>query len=718
MCKRAAYASLSAIFASIFLFVSFHLNVAPAHAGSPYRADTLKTDEHGGRRITPQQVFALLREDTAGPRLLYRSGGSFVEWFRDDVRVLAVLPYRRSGETHMGVFVVDIASRAQLLLGDGTQARLSPDNNYVALLAADGSIKISHVQSAQAKLVASLQPKFAVSIDGLSWSPDSRFLAFSCQVRGAHSGDVHNAIYAFNISDQRPRELFETQIDLEGVSWTSKGVLAAIRQIKYETHKPSEIWGKAVLIDPSTRRVRPVISNDGFSLRFLSAVLSPDGKKIAYGHDEFPQAAPTTLFMRPAVRFLDSGRTKLYRLVRPYALVEMAPRWLSDSRHVAYRCKSAALFSSICAIDLESGEVRRFDLDPLRDISDFAVSVTTGRFAILSENAVGAVYLTIFDPAQHTGFDAYSANRFDLDGFALGTVRPFSWVSFDGVRFGGLLVLPINYIPGTRYPLVVDLHGGPDRGIQLMSALTGRAPIDWQMWAGMGYAVLVADYRKSGVVGLNPEFHHRTRGHLEDDDADDVLAAIAQVVKIGVADPSRIAAIGHSYGATVLDWLTTRSRVLTAAVVHEGLPSMTMQADQLPDYEKVDVIRSELRWFLGAGNGDLRKTERDNEPLTYASNVKTPVLWVASRPDMTRTHSIAEFYVSKINASGGCARFLQFSGEQHYFTKQENIDRMIDSAVIWINYWFSRSRSNSSSPQSEGKQRKACPYSLNLFGSP
>jgi dipeptidyl aminopeptidase/acylaminoacyl peptidase len=106
----------------------------------------------------------------------------------------------------------------------------------------------------------------------------------------------------------------------------------------------------------------------------------------------------------------------------------------------------------------------------------------------------------------------------------------------------GWVVKPLDFEEGRRYPLIVDLHGGPSGGIMQ------EFNPEWHWLAAHGYLVFAADFRGSQLYG-------RFDPPTEPADQKDVLAGIEALVKRGDADPQRMGLRGHSYGAGLAAWL-------------------------------------------------------------------------------------------------------------------------------------------------------------------
>src|SRR5207244_7886056 len=122
--------------------------------------------------------------------------------------------------------------------------------------------------------------------------------------------------------------------------------------------------------------------------------------------------------------------------------------------------------------------------------------------------------------------------------WALGAVETIRWKSKDGLEVEGLLVKPVGYKEGTRYPLLTYVHGGP--ALQFMKGFSlyppgpvqaSRYPV--QVFAGKGYAVFCPNPRGSTAYG--DEFRKANIGDWGGTDLDDILTGVDGLVRKGVA---------------------------------------------------------------------------------------------------------------------------------------------------------------------------------------
>ncbi len=144
----------------------------------------------------------------------------------------------------------------------------------------------------------------------------------------------------------------------------------------------------------------------------------------------------------------------------------------------------------------------------------------------------------------------------------LGQTEEVSFKSKDGTDVYGLLTYPVGYVKGTKVPLLLRIHGGPNGQDQHSFSF------ERQLFAANGYAVLAVNYR--GSSGRGQKFSRAIFadwGHYE---VEDLHAGVDHVVKMGVADPDRLGVGGWSYGGILTDYLIASDTRFKAATSGAG----------------------------------------------------------------------------------------------------------------------------------------------------
>ncbi|MFZ0391950.1 MAG: S9 family peptidase, partial [Calditrichia bacterium] len=148
-----------------------------------------------------------------------------------------------------------------------------------------------------------------------------------------------------------------------------------------------------------------------------------------------------------------------------------------------------------------------------------------------------------------------------LDDYAMAKYQTVSWASSDGYQAEGLLILPPEGIAAKPYPLVVQLHGGPE------SSYRNYFGSSWatypQVWAAHGYAVFQPNYR--GSTGYGDKVMRAIIGHYFEKDVDDIISGVDHLINNGIADPAKMAVMGWSAGGHLTNWIVTHFQRFKAA---------------------------------------------------------------------------------------------------------------------------------------------------------
>lgn len=204
-----------------------------------------------------------------------------------------------------------------------------------------------------------------------------------------------------------------------------------------------------------------------------------------------------------------------------------------------------------------------------------------------------------------------------LSSVALGRQETIEWRGPDSLRIEGVFVYPVGYREGVRYPLAILPHGGPE-GVDL-DGWTTRSLYPAQLLAGMGYAVLLPNYRASGGRGVAfSKADHRDLGGKE---FDDVIAGIDHLAARGIVDADRVGISGTSYGGFFAGWAATRhTQRFKAAAFFAGISNWTSFTGTTDIPHEMSLVHWDQYWWDNPGQ------YWDRSPLAYINQAQTPTL--------------------------------------------------------------------------------------------
>ncbi|MFD0726236.1 alpha/beta hydrolase family protein [Lysobacter brunescens] len=252
-------------------------------------------------------------------------------------------------------------------------------------------------------------------------------------------------------------------------------------------------------------------------------------------------------------------------------------------------------------------------------------------------------------------------NRQWIDSKRMGTVKPISLTTRDGLKVHGYLTIP-NGSDGKNLPMIVNVHGGPigprdDWGFNW----------ETQLFASRGYAVLQVNYRGSG--GFGKAFSDKGYGTWATDIMNDIIDATKWTIQQGYADKDRICIYGGSFGGYASMMAPAREPgMFKCAFGYVGAYDAEIQMT------KSDTSESEggRRYMLRA----LGKTKEERaamSPVNHAAKIKIPVYLAAGARDARCPPENTEaMQKALINAGNPPEGMIIQSGEMHGFYKEEN----------------------------------------------
>ena len=355
-------------------------------------------------------------------------------------------------------------------------------------------------------------------------------------------------------------------------------------------------------------------------------------------------------------------------------------RWTPDSREILFTA-GAKTASDVFGYAPAAGKYGRYTDGKVVRLG----SVGKGGAALVMESSSepGEIYLARLKPDtttvrlkpdttyDFTAADFAGARRLTdtnpaARAFELGTSEVISWKS-DGFTIEGVLLLPVNYQPGKRYPLLVVAHGGPT-GAYTDSYRVGYGD-GGQNWAGEGWAVLYPNPRGSSNYG--EKFMQANFDDWGGGDYRDIMAGVDAVVAKGIADPEKMAFMGWSYGGYMTCWVVSQTSRFKAAMMGAGItdvPSM-YNTNDIPNYLGT--------FFGGIPSKSTMALYAGRSGITYVDKVTTPLLILHGGSD-TRVPigQPMEFYRA-LKDRGKTVELVFYPREGHGFTEYyHQLDRL------------------------------------------
>jgi dipeptidyl aminopeptidase/acylaminoacyl peptidase len=267
------------------------------------------------------------------------------------------------------------------------------------------------------------------------------------------------------------------------------------------------------------------------------------------------------------------------------------------------------------------------------------------------------------------------------ESYDLGKDVAFSWDSDLGVKAVGVLTYPVGYVAGKKYPLVLDIHGGPVSTSTW--DLAGLEPPVTQVYAKRGYFVFRPNYR--GSDNLGDAFLQAIVGDVTSGPGRDNLAAVEALRKTGMIDESRIFVSGWSGGGLQTSWLIGHADFWRAAVTGAGVDDWYEQA-VLADINEnfAETFFAGVKPFTPAG----RAAYAAESPITYAGAIRTPTLILTDTRDQRVPVSQSYLLYHALKERGVPVEFTVFPRYGHFPSDPVGQESVFRAWTGWIDKWM------------------------------
>jgi dipeptidyl aminopeptidase/acylaminoacyl peptidase len=547
-----------------------------------------------------------------------------------------------------------------------------------------------------------------VTVSQIAWTPDGSTISFLAK-RGQ---DKFTSLYVIQVQGGEARRLLAHGADITGYSWSPDGKRLAFlapeplpeakqklrdlgftQRVYEEDWRPVRVW----IATPHAEPVQPKALELPGSASELH--WSPGGNRLAVA------LAPTPLvdddYMSRKLHIIEAdGGQVVARIDNPGKLG--SARWSPDGKHLAFLSAadrndpaagrlmvvSAAGGSPREVLAARDGHVTSLAwLGPdtlacteARGLYTLVHSVRrdgSGQTALLASG--GPVFTSVsasrdgrslallahtprHPPEVYFLSGATPPKRLTrsnpwLEERRLASQEAIPFRARDGLQLDAVLIRPLNAEAGKRYPLILDVHGGPEAHYADGWLTSYASP--GQMAASRGMAVLYVNYR--GSTGRGVEFSKFGQGDPAGREFDDLIDAIEHLSRAGLVDPTRVGITGGSYGGYASAWAATRhSERFAAAVMFVGISDLVsfFGTTDIP-HEFHDVHFRRWPW-------EDWELVRERSPLAHIAKHRTPLLILHGEADprVPPSQSLLLYRYLKLRGQAP-VRLVLYPGEPH-----------------------------------------------------
>ena len=455
-----------------------------------------------------------------------------------------------------------------------------------------------------------------------------------------------------------------------------------------------------------------------------SPAWSPDGSRIAFmsNHSDDPDRDPAAqLYVAEA----KPGATEKQLTPEAIRAGRSRPEWSPDSKWIAFlegedRKYGAYSMEHLALVAADGSSVPTRlqaveDLDRGITVPRFSPDGKSIRFLVIDDRSVyparanlsgGAVERIMSPPVVIQNWNSSGARAIATSGsdvkaneiyawegnslrqithqndalmaeLELGATEEVGFKSKDGTQVNGLLTYPVGYVKGTKVPLLLRIHGGPNSQDQHSFS------VERQFFAANGYAVLAVNYR--GSAGRGQKFSRSIFADWGNYEVQDLLAGVDHVIKMGVADPDRLGVGGWSYGGILTDYLIASDTRFKAATSGAGT-AFTVAFYGTDQY----IIQYDYEIGPPWNPKAWETYVKISYPFLHADRIQTPTLFLGGERDFNVPVQGSQQMYQALRSLGIETQLIIYPNENHGIQRPSYQRDRMERYLAWYDKYVKK----------------------------
>ncbi|HEY6804954.1 MAG TPA: S9 family peptidase [Pyrinomonadaceae bacterium] len=556
--------------------------------------------------------------------------------------------------SHIWLIGIDGTNDRQITFGQEGESspRWSPDGKYISFTSSrPGKARGSQVwildrNGGEAQQLTDIKGR----LQGYEWAPDAKRLAlivgdpdpdseptpspapgatatprvpkpividryrFKQDVQGYLLSGRHSYLYLFDVATKKLDRLTTSKWDESSMAWSPDGARIAFMS-NHSDDPDREPAAQLFVVDAKLGATEKALSPVSVRAGRSRPEWSPDGKWLAFFEGDEKKFGAYSMDHLLLVASDGSSAPTRFKATEDLDRGTSTVKFSPDGRSITFLVTDDRSVYPARANLSGGGPVEKLMKPPVvlgawNSAGDRTIVISGG------DTKAGEIY----EFANNSLRQITHQNDALVAELDFGTTEEVEFKAKDGTDVHGLLTYPVGYVKGTKVPLLLRIHGGPNGQDQHSLSL------ERQFFAANGYAVLAVNYR--GSAGRGQKYSRAIFADWGNYEVQDLQAGVDYVVKMGVADPDRLGVGGWSYGGILTDYLIASDNRFKAATSGAGTAFTvsfygTDQYILQYDYE-IGPPWNPKSWEI---------YQKLSYPFLHADRIQTPTLFLGGERD-------------------------------------------------------------------------------------